>query len=142
MISPEWFQSPCAGNMFGKAWGLARMSTAFLRWAQFQSPCAGNMFGKVEAMRLFYKLEAQLGGFNPRVRGTCLVSTYGRAITWLDLVPVFQSPCAGNMFGKRRGHPLPRVHDLCPGGGPRVSIPVCGEHVLKVLLLIMPLMHR
>ncbi len=61
---------------------------------------------------MFGKLEAQLGadearlarvqGFNPRVRGTCLVSG-ARSKGWgLVCEALFQSPCAGNMFGKRR----------------------------------------
>ncbi len=46
-----------------------------------------------------------LQGFNPRVRGTCLVSSFvSAALTAFHdlLVAMFQSPCAGNMFGKRR----------------------------------------
>ncbi len=41
------------------------------------------------------------GRFNPRVRGTCLVR--GRAMEALQnmmTLESFQSPCAGNMFGK------------------------------------------
>ncbi len=37
------FQSPCAGNMFGKECALGADEA---RLAKFQSPCAGNMFGK------------------------------------------------------------------------------------------------
>ncbi len=64
------FQSPCAGNMFGKlSSSTPRKDNPVF---QFQSPCAGNMFGKHVA-------PAQGTGwpsyrsFNPRVRGTCLV---------------------------------------------------------------------
>ncbi len=38
------FQSPCAGNMFGKGLHVARVARQHL--LEFQSPCAGNMFGK------------------------------------------------------------------------------------------------
>ncbi len=65
------FQSPCAGNMFGKLNKIRRMDVEAFK-TLFQSPCAGNMFGK-----------AQLG-YLTRNRSA-----------W-----VFQSPCAGNMFGK------------------------------------------
>ncbi len=40
--------------------------------ASFQSPCAGNMFGKgLDLTGLDVKFETE--SFNPRVRGTCLV---------------------------------------------------------------------
>ncbi len=39
---------------------------------------------------------------------------------------VFQSPCAGNMFGKHKRCGRCAGHEECVG---RVSIPVCGEHV-------------
>ncbi len=38
--------------------------------------------------------------FNPRVRGTCLVRTYKNVNQLLTIFTKFQSPCAGNMFGK------------------------------------------
>jgi hypothetical protein len=37
------FQSPCAGNMFGK---LPKHNRLVRLKFEFQSPCAGNMFGK------------------------------------------------------------------------------------------------
>ncbi len=40
------FQSPCAGNMFGKAELLDNLKK-IQKHVGFQSPCAGNMFGKV-----------------------------------------------------------------------------------------------
>ncbi len=41
------FQSPCAGNMFGKALESALgADEARATKLRFQSPCAGNMFGK------------------------------------------------------------------------------------------------
>ncbi len=67
------FQSPCAGNMFGK---LPQRLTGLpgpVPGVAFQSPCAGNMFGK------FQWVEVRVTGKN---------------------VYHFQSPCAGNMFGK------------------------------------------
>ncbi len=40
------FQSPCAGNMFGK--DVDSMLGKPSLWRdKFQSPCAGNMFGKI-----------------------------------------------------------------------------------------------
>ncbi len=46
------------------------------------------------------------------------------AVVEMDTKGQFQSPCAGNMFGK----PLPTTRR--GGLGVRgVSIPVCGEHV-------------
>ncbi len=44
------FQSPCAGNMFGKIF-LARGGVVCHN-RLFQSPCAGNMFGKQSQMGL------------------------------------------------------------------------------------------
>ncbi len=45
----EWmlfgFQSPCAGNMFGKL-GIINSRNLTATLLSFQSPCAGNMFGK------------------------------------------------------------------------------------------------
>ncbi len=40
------FQSPCAGNMFGKVWRERAGLGGATNFQQFQSPCAGNMFGK------------------------------------------------------------------------------------------------
>ncbi len=41
------FQSPCAGNMFGKLAEVTSAADAASNAAlAFQSPCAGNMFGK------------------------------------------------------------------------------------------------
>ncbi len=91
------FQSPCAGNMFGKH-EPERRASGDAADRGFQSPCAGNMFGK---LALHGEMDAsQQGlGFNPRVRGTCLVrsSCMSRKRTPCTM---FQSPCAGNMFGK------------------------------------------
>ncbi len=96
MFGPMLFQSPCAGNMFGK---YSRLTCGSLLWKPFQSPCAGNMFGKVP-----------LHAVEPaRVSGP---------------LRLFQSPCAGNMFGK--AEPPLDLEQLRPR---RVSIPVCGEHV-------------
>ncbi len=39
------FQSPCAGNMFGKTPPISAPPRAAVVFS-FQSPCAGNMFGK------------------------------------------------------------------------------------------------
>ncbi len=61
--------------MFGKA----KMSEAArtLEKLLFQSPCAGNMFGKVDrSCSCCMKLRSS---FNPRVRGTCLVRAGVRA---------------------------------------------------------------
>ncbi len=43
------FQSPCAGNMFGKLMRKDRLTDAEKVEVKFQSPCAGNMFGKATA---------------------------------------------------------------------------------------------
>ncbi len=105
--------------MFGKERGRL---TVVLAWLAFQSPCAGNMFGK-ELPNLRARWLERQGGFNPRVRGTCLVSA-AKCTRGVCLDVAFQSPCAGNMFGKD-------ALALARGGrfqGP-VSIPVCGEHV-------------
>ncbi len=51
------FQSPCAGNMFGKL--PQQAANKLLPIAAFQSPCAGNMFGK--ALETILKLESALG---------------------------------------------------------------------------------
>ncbi len=40
------FQSPCAGNMFGKDQPRRRLDRPDQADLGFQSPCAGNMFGK------------------------------------------------------------------------------------------------
>jgi hypothetical protein len=64
------FQSPCAGNMFGK-FHLDKKGKKVIS-AEFQSPCAGNMFGKAKAGASCARLLRW--SFNPRVRGTCLVS--------------------------------------------------------------------
>ncbi len=90
---------------------------------KFQSPCAGNMFGKPWITRVTSGTRSW-PGFNPRVRGTCLVSfplyhTHTRA-----RVRLFQSPCAGNMFGKCLDF---WRKSICTNH--IVSIPVCGEHV-------------
>ncbi len=66
----------------------------------FQSPCAGNMFGK--SSFISFTTSIILESFNPRVRGTCLVSYILHMPSGLLYVLMqFQSPCAGNMFGKR-----------------------------------------
>ncbi len=44
---------------------------ASLQRERFQSPCAGNMFGKKRVATPVPEPHSQ--GFNPRVRGTCLV---------------------------------------------------------------------
>ncbi len=44
-VASRGFQSPCAGNMFGKVWSSAEIDDLRALVA-FQSPCAGNMFGK------------------------------------------------------------------------------------------------
>ncbi len=65
------FQSPCAGNMFGK---LSQELVSFVtkRYSrEFQSPCAGNMFGKRPGYPVY--IVSKDCCFNPRVRGTCLV---------------------------------------------------------------------
>ncbi len=55
------------------------------------------MFGK--GMGLDNSLEICPQRFNPRVRGTCLVSVvYVTAL--INGTTKFQSPCAGNMFSK------------------------------------------
>ncbi len=91
------FQSPCAGNMFGKAY----WRTAGMEWSvAFQSPCAGNMFGKRDGV-VRSSAQARHQGFNPRVRGTCLVRAgQPEWPSYRALIKKFQSPCAGNMFGK------------------------------------------
>ncbi len=65
--------------------------------------------------------------FNPRVRGTCLVSCTILLMKALKTKgnKLFQSPCAGNMFGKFRFGIAYGHANLFP----LVSIPVCGEHV-------------
>ncbi len=78
------------------------------------------MFGKFSTLRL----ARQRAGFNPRVRGTCLVSSPLDKRTILQQSNMFQSPCAGNMFGKER----PRISETVFMVNV-VSIPVCGEHV-------------
>ncbi len=40
------FQSPCAGNMFGKMQRVHTRTHTLDTTHSFQSPCAGNMFGK------------------------------------------------------------------------------------------------
>ncbi len=50
------------------AWRVVRLCPAIL----FQSPCAGNMFGKL--VKSMGRAELEGARFNPRVRGTCLVS--------------------------------------------------------------------
>ncbi len=69
-----------------------------LKDLKFQSPCAGNMFGKHKDAPQCNRIARQSCGFNPRVRGTCLVSlSHGTT-----------SPTSTECL---------------------VSIPVCGEHV-------------
>ncbi len=45
-FSGTQFQSPCAGNMFGKVTVKHDESGHEQKMSKFQSPCAGNMFGK------------------------------------------------------------------------------------------------
>ncbi len=119
----------------------------------FQSPCAGNMFGKVDLKSAQERLNKYIG-FNPRVRGTCLVRSCNMRLTRSPTSRSrrrFQSPCAGNMFGKSffltpqgkvtlAGGFNPRVRGTClvrcctsqerhATRNQRVSISVCGEHV-------------
>ncbi len=58
------------------------------------------MFGKVRVESWWKGRETY--SFNPRVRGTCLVSQCRDAQGADRDLPEqpFQSPCAGNMFGK------------------------------------------
>ncbi len=120
----------------------------------FQSPCAGNMFGKYGAPHApAWDRALQGARFNPRVRGTCLVRHALSFITTMSKLWWFQSPCAGNMFGKAGGGDVrerlgagpqcsfnPRVRGTClvrsfadrpqrRAPQSHVSIPVCGEHV-------------
>jgi hypothetical protein len=44
-VSVTMFQSPCAGNMFGKNLVVQQVIDQG-QFDAFQSPCAGNMFGK------------------------------------------------------------------------------------------------
>ncbi len=152
------FQSPCAGNMFGKK--PLRSSVGEGMASQFQSPCAGNMFGKV------FRTGLRRGTMPRRMfQSPCAGNMFGK---WKALAEArkarqtsaagapaptvpFQSPCAGNMFGKSSptvsrpsffvlGSFNPRVRGTClvrwlmarcSSCSPRtkVSIPVCGEHV-------------
>ncbi len=94
------FQSPCAGNMFGKFYDLGGVVKAHIvAKDMFQSPCAGNMFGK-ERRGARRVVRPPLARFNPRVRGTCLVRP-----------PKALWPSASLQATRQ------------------VSIPVCGEHV-------------
>ncbi len=88
----------------------------------FQSPCAGNMFGKPQPLTKISGKGSQTLSFNPRVRGTCLVSNV--SANKPSKLTLFQSPCVGNMFGKQIHH-----LDGSQSYPHEVSIPVCGEHV-------------
>ncbi len=121
------FQSPCAGNMFGKSPQGRHPGPRRPRGA-FQSPCAGNMFGK-SILGKPSQWRDKGEGFNPRVRGTCLVSKdVSHHSVFYGTYETFQSPCAGNMFGKVFE---PQIAGYYAGGliNTPVSIPVCGEHV-------------
>jgi hypothetical protein len=177
------FQSPCAGNMFGKQLPTQGPPQGGLGCG-FQSPCAGNMFGKLSlrmTARVWFPrwrfnprvrgtclvssrpagsspaaprrrsppgcttgcfnprvrgtclvrrkvggillVERAVGpsrGFNPRVRGTCLVRATRRPQGVWPTRAAFQSPCAGNMFGKRCGEPGYRPVRHQGGFNPRV----------------------
>ncbi len=59
--------------------------------------------------------------FNPRVRGTCLVSIRAPLLCSKNLLLGFQSPCAGNMFGKIEESSLEIIyHQLGQSFNPRV----------------------
>ncbi len=85
-------------------------------------PRAGNMFGKgcVLAMK-------HVWGVNWEFQSPCAGNMFGKVRPRqrsFETYSSFQSPCAGNMFGKasKEAGLLQNVADL-------VSIPVCGEHV-------------
>ncbi len=93
------------------------------RGSVFQSPCAGNMFGK--CIMDPDKTCIACKSFNPRVRGTCLVSY---------AAPLCISQAQSSSFNPRvRGTCLVSFDgpllDVEEYPDPEVSIPVCGEHV-------------
>ncbi len=145
----ERFQSPCAGNMFGKkrcsmfhgfklrsdrfnprvrGTCLVRSGRRGFRVGCGEDPSFNPRVRGTCLVRPFESLSSRSlspSCFNPRVRGTCLVSRAGDS--WGDAEldnAMFQSPCAGNMFGKlprarwrERWRPLlrfnPRVRGTC-----------------------------
>ncbi len=92
------FQSPCAGNMFGKRLLLVNL---WLRLCvcSFNPRVRGTCLVSYYVDRVEYDYVV-LRGFNPRVRGTCLVSVTLPCGVKRKEGGGFQSPCAGNMFGK------------------------------------------
>ncbi len=122
------FQSPCAGNMFGKVRSDRRL-VGVQRGSVFQSPCAGNMFGKALIPR--HPALNLARGFNPRVRGTCLVRNFLEQGVDRGGGRWFQSPCAGNMFGKVRYEVDPIIIFKREGFNPRVR----GTCLVRILLL-------
>ncbi len=93
------FQSPCAGNMFGKVWACKPVALPECVMT-FQSPCAGNMFGK--SIRRIRFIGAVPVVFQSPCAGNMFGKTYSGYAQWRkDFIKQFQSPCAGNMFGKK-----------------------------------------
>ncbi len=83
------------------------------------------MFGKALAlgMQINYQLQGMIGEF----QSPCAGNMFGKTRDTLTLTVhpfAFQSPCAGNMFGK-----LMELALTIWASFPEVSIPVCGEHV-------------
>ncbi len=117
------FQSPCAGNMFGKFAAIILGLEVTSNSGLFQSPCAGNMFGKFWASSAARAAEraglvqeaAVLWAQADEIRededaalwfqSPCAGNMFGKCCERRGVLPtddnnMFQSPCAGNMFGK------------------------------------------
>ncbi len=84
------------------------------------------MFGKLKDNGKVWELEVRVGRFNPRVRGTCLVRRGKVPAPGSVTLPCgvkkkeFQSPCAGNMFGKRKIFLPVRLDSVSSSFNPRV----------------------
>ncbi len=103
------FQSPCAGNMFGKTAVDARKNRRLPVGERFQSPCAGNMFGKPSTI-FVRRSRSSARGFQSPCAGNMFGKTLGATCS-IELYASdrFQSPCAGNMFGKFFRHADPSI---------------------------------
>ncbi len=121
--APSGFQSPCAGNMFGKNTDLKESEVVVYSERAFQSPCAGNMFGKGSEYFLTAEERKRIMFQSP-----CAGNMFGKtkvctSTNHTRIQNRFQSPCAGNMFGKenpgsirsfvQEGRFNPRVRGTC-----------------------------